>query len=145
MCSCPPLSRDATPSRAGANGALFLGAPQCSFPLPAPPGAAAERRNSLTPSAGPARRRGCSQPGTGVPDPQALPSPSSPPSTARKPRACPRSLPVACPLCSCHHPPRAPEQEALGSIRNHLLGPAGALALGGSPTPGSLPTVPALP
>lgn len=68
------LSRNATPPRAGANAALFLYAPQCSFPLPAPPGAAAVRRSSLTPSAGPVRRRGCSQPGTGVPDPWALPS-----------------------------------------------------------------------
>lgn len=64
----------------------------------------------------------------------------------RKPRACPESLPLAWFLpSSCHHPPRALEQEALGSVRSHLLGPAGALALGGLPTPGSVPTVPALP
>lgn len=46
--------------------------------LPEPPRAAAVCRSSLTPSAGPAQSRGCSQPGTRVSDPGALPSPASP-------------------------------------------------------------------
>ena len=135
------LSRNATPPRAGANAALFLYAPQCSFPLPAPPGAAAVHRSSLTPSAGPVRRRGAHSLAPAFPTPGHCQVGLSH-STTQKHRACPGSLLLSWPLSAYHYPPRALKQAILGSVRSHLLGPAGAFTLGGSPTLGSLPTVP---